>query len=327
MKKILICICISLVLLVGGCGNNKEEDHSSEIKVTVEHISSNEANKTINITYPVVGGIGDIRTLSSINSSIDNYVKTQEKEFNNALGEITKTEPIAKDFDTTVKKQIVAPKATTTQEENNSDTTTNADEENNGDTTTNADEENNSDTTTNTDEENNGDTTDNGTNTQNQDTELKGVVTGTDPITLKMTFDITYHSNNILNIMESYKKILGKGKAYIGQQSFAFDLDKGVPITLGDIYDFDSDFPVYVNDSINKQLKDNKRIQLYDDKSGFTGIRKDANFYLDEANGNIYIFYNALDISPEKTLIPTFEFSLKELSPYLLDTYSKKLNK
>ncbi|MEG1096648.1 MAG: hypothetical protein RSD91_07500, partial [Clostridiales bacterium] len=107
MKKILICICISLVLLVGGCGNNKEEDHSSEIKVTVEHISSNEANKTINITYPVVGGIGDIRTLSSINSSIDNYVKTQEKEFNNALGEITKTEPIAKDFDTTVKKQIV----------------------------------------------------------------------------------------------------------------------------------------------------------------------------------------------------------------------------
>lgn len=307
MKKLLTLICLSLLslTLLGGCGTERE-DISSKVKLEVSHNITTENNKQIDITYPVVGGLESSRALSTINSSITNYVRIQEDEFNSALSGNDDATPINSDFDATVTKQITAAE----KEEDETDPDNPDDENDNGEDASEGDE-NNPD--------------------QEGDAEAgadENSVNGQagDPITLTMRFKITYHHDNILNIIETFEKVLGDDKNYKGQQSFVFDLEKGTPVSLGEIYDFESDFPTYVDEKITEKIENTKGFETFDDKAGFSGVRRDANFYLDEENEKLYIFYNALEISPEKNLLPTFEFTLKELSPYLTEDYQGRLD-
>lgn len=310
MKKLIITliICLMALILATGCSSGTE-DLSAKIKVEVSHDITTEGNKMMDICYPIVGGLDSTRTISTINSSITNYIDIQVKEFNNALGGSNTTTPINDDFDATVTKQI------TPEEEEEEESVLNDDENS----------ENQEDYTEDYSSEDEGETDDNddGVSDTSQDetsTEGDGL-----PITLTMDFEITYHHNNILNIVETYEKVLGDNKDYKGQQSFVFDLEKGTSITLGDIYDFEGDFTSYIDDKITKEIENNKNLITFDDNAGFSGIRKDTNFYIDEEERTLYIFYNALEISPEKNILPTFAFSLKELSPYLLEDYQEKL--
>lgn len=314
MKKFLIFLCIPLILFLGGC-NNTTNDYTEKVKLEVKHITSTEANKTIDITFPVVGGLEDSRTLATVNNSITNYVEIQEKEFNNALGESTNSDPIVKDFNAEVTKQIKTKELDSEEPQFYDEDGNPVDKDGNPIKETATEE-------TTTEEENTEDTS-----AENQDATNSGekATTTTTPISLTMTFEVTYHKNNVLNIIMYYEKVLGKNKNYLGKQSFVFDLEKGLPISLGEIYDFEGEFPKTINADISKQIKDSG-IQLYEDNSGFSGIRKDANFYLDESTDNIVIFYNALEISPEKDLTPSFQFSLKKMAPYLTAAYTEKLN-
>ncbi len=312
MKKLLTLICFSLLslTLLGGCGTDRE-DISSKVKLEVSHNITTENNKLIDITYPVVGGLESSRALSTINSSITNYVRIQEDEFNSALSGNDDATPINSDFDATVTKQITA-----AEKEEDESNLTDSDDPN----SENANEEDSSNGEDNpTGEEGDAEAGTGDENTANGQA-------GGSPITLTMRFKITYHHDNILNIIETFEKVLGDDKNYKGQQSFVFDLEKGTPVSLGEIYDFESDFPTYVDEKITEKIENTKGFETFDDKAGFSGVRRDANFYLDEENEKLYIFYNALEISPEKNLLPTFEFTLKELSPYLTEDYQGRLD-
>ncbi|MDO4542685.1 MAG: hypothetical protein Q4C00_07675 [Bacillota bacterium] len=291
MKKILIIFCCLMSLMFCAACGDETENLSEQIKVEVVRDVTTEGNKMMDITYPTVGGLESTRALSTINSSISNYVEIQLKEFNNALSGEENTNPIDSNFDATVTKQITPVEK---EEEESvldpSENTENSEEDQEeSDSQENANDEEDS-------EEDGSQTTD-----------------GT-PITLTMDFDITYHHDNIFNIIESYEKVLGDDKNYNGQQSFVFDLNKGAPVSLGEIYDFESDFPSYVDEKISKTIADTP------------GVRKDTSFYINEETKTLCIFYNALEISPEKNFIPTFEFTLKELSPYLNEEYKGRLD-
>lgn len=296
MKKflLLLCGCILPLVALAGCGGN-EEDLAEKIKVEVVHDITTEGNKMMDITYPTVGGLESSRALATINSSIENYIGIQQNEFNSALSSDEDSTPINSDFDATVTKQIIAPEEEEETEEGEGESSEESDNE---------------------EEE---------TKPEDETSQVESN-SGATPITLTMRFKITYHHNSIFNIVETYEKVLGNDRNYNGQQSFVFDLEKGAPVSLGEIYEFDDDFSKYIDNKITAEIENTKGLTTFEDNLGFSGVRKDTSFYIDEEEGKLYIFYNSLEISPERNLLPTFEFTLKELSPYLTDDYKGRLS-
>lgn len=140
-----------------------------------------------------------------------------------------------------------------------------------------------------------------------------------DPIVLSMTFKITYNKNNYLCVVQTYDKDLGENKEFNGQRSFFFSLENATYLSLGEIFDFSESFTDYINSGINKKLAEGA-YTTYDDNSGFTGISKTSKFYVD--SNNLYIYYDALEISPDKDTIPTFAFRLKDVKKYLNEDFS-----
>ncbi len=298
MKKTFTFLLILLTFLFAGCSDNSEENYSEAVTLEVGRINSDDGSKIINITYPIVGGLSRSETVTMINSSIQNYVEIQQREFENALSGTSNTE-------TPINQEFIDESGENQEADNSEGDSEQAASESEEDTENNItpDEE----TAETTSEEGAADTgTDNG--------ETDG------QISLTMNFEITYNKNNILNIVESYEKSLGKGtENIIGQQSFVFDLGRGVPLTLGEVFQFEGEFPEIINSGIEEQIQEDNSLITFENQQGFSGISKDANFYFDDEN--LYIFYNALEIGPEKNLIPTFHFPLKDLEPYLIDEY------
>lgn len=140
-----------------------------------------------------------------------------------------------------------------------------------------------------------------------------------EPISLSMSFKITYNKNDYLCVVQTYEKELGQNKTFVGQRSFLFSLENATYLSLGEVFDFDSDFPTYINNAIKAEL-DKGTYHTYDGDNGFTGISKDCSFYID--NDELYIYYNALEISPDMDVIPTFAFKIKDVEQYLNDDYA-----
>lgn len=140
-----------------------------------------------------------------------------------------------------------------------------------------------------------------------------------EPITLSMTFKITYNKNNFLCIVQTYDKNLGENKEFSGQRSFFFSLENATYLSLGEIFVFDEEFTTYINGKISEELAAGA-YSTYDDTSGFTGISKNSKFYID--SNNLYIYYDALEISPDKDSIPTFVFHLSDVKKYLNEDFS-----
>ncbi|MEE0777377.1 MAG: hypothetical protein U0M15_10035 [Bacillota bacterium] len=310
MKKTFTFLLISLAILFAGCGNNNIEDYSEVITLEIGRIDSNNESRTIDITYPIIGGLSQSESITMINNSIQNYVEMQQKEFENALDD-------ASDQETPINQEMIEQGAENTDREDD-DTSINDESESDPQS-----QENEEDADENPTEDSEVPSEDEVVPDENQTTDDQDATATKNekPIALTMGFEITYNKNNIINIVENFEKSLGKGKDYIvGQHSFIFDLNRGVPLTLGELFDFDGEFPNVINSGIESQIKSDSSLITFEDQKGFSGISKDANFYIDEEN--LYIFYNALEIGPEKNLIPTFTFSLKDLEPYLLDEYT-----
>lgn len=140
-----------------------------------------------------------------------------------------------------------------------------------------------------------------------------------EPISLSMSFKITYNKNDYLCVVQTYEKELGQNKTFVGQRSFLFSLEDAAYLSLGEVFDFDGDFPTYINDAIKAELAKGT-YHTYDGDNGFTGISKDCSFYID--NDYLYIYYNALEISPDMDVIPTFAFKIKDVEKYMNDDYT-----
>ncbi len=140
-------------------------------------------------------------------------------------------------------------------------------------------------------------------------------------MSLSMTFKVVYNQNNILNITEKFYQTLGDKKKTTGMQSFIFDLKQGKAITLGDLFDFEGDFAKVINAQIQAQIEADPTLLTFEDKSGFNGISTDSNYYVD--GDNLYIFYDAYEIGPSKTTIPTFTIPISDVKSYLSFDYQK----
>lgn len=156
------------------------------------------------------------------------------------------------------------------------------------------------------------------TDDDSDDEDDKSKEAAKDPIVLSMTFKITYNKNNYLCVIQTYDKDLGENKKFNGQRSFFFSLESATYLSLGEIFDFSEAFTDYINTEINKKLAEGA-YTTYDDNSGFTGISKTSKFYID--SNNLYIYYDALEISPDKDTIPTFMFRLKDVKKYLNEDF------
>lgn len=283
MKKIIIfLLLLPTAFLWGGCGHQRT-DISGQVRLEVKIINESNENKQIYIRYPVVGGLEDQKTLSLINNSIVKYVETQQSEFANALNSINNT--VLTD-------------------------TGAAEESGKGQETNTAEEPAKTEETA---ENDNADAAEDGAAANST------VTTETPQMSLTMTFKVVYNQDNILNITEKFFQVLGEKKKAAGMQSFIFDLKRGSVITLGDLFDFSGDFTKVVNQYIQKQIAANQSLLTFEDKSGFNGISKDTSYYID--GKNLYIFYDAYEIGPSKTEIPTFTIPLKEVRSYLSQNY------
>ena len=61
------------------------------------------------------------------------------------------------------------------------------------------------------------------------------------------------------------KKSLGKGtENIIGQQSFVFDLGRGVPLTLGEVFQFKGEFPEIINSGIEEQIQEDNSLITFE---------------------------------------------------------------
>jgi hypothetical protein len=147
----------------------------------------------------------------------------------------------------------------------------------------------------------------------------EGIGSTGEPISLSMSFKITYNKNDYLCVVQTYKKELGQNKTFVGQRSFLFSLKDAAYLSLGEVFDFDSDFPTFINNAIEAELAKGT-YHTYEGDNGFTGISKDCSFYID--NDNLYIYYNALEISPDMDVTPTFAFKIKSVEHYMNDEFA-----
>lgn len=284
MKKLFLIPVVLFSVFLCGCQMDGTEDYTSQLKLNINHINEKDEEKEINISYPVFGGIDDKETITIINTSISNFVNSQYTEFQKAL--------------------------TVTEQDALSDTGALLDSASAGDGDT-------SKKSREAKEYLNDTAGDEGDEEDNEDASDKDETT--DDITLFMTFKITYNKNNYLCVVQTYDKDLGENKEFNGQRSFFFSLENATYLSLGEIFDFSESFTDYINSGINKKLAEGA-YTTYDDNSGFTGISKTSKFYVD--SNNLYIYYDALEISPDKDTIPTFAFRLKDVKKYLNEDFS-----
>lgn len=282
MKRLFLIPVLLMMLLLTSCQLADNSTYTGDLKLNIKHINESDASKNIDISYPVFGGIDNKEAITIINSSISNYVTSEYDEFQNAL---------------TTKNQSVI---TDVAADGDSADTDNAD----GDTESDSDDSG-SDTATDSE-------------TDTAATETGSGSTG-EPISLTMSFKITYNRNDYLCIVQTYEKELGENKTFTGQRSFLFSLKNAAYLSLGEVFNFDSEFPTYINSAIETEL-DKGTYNTYDGDSGFTGISKDCNFYID--NDYIYIYYNALEISPDMDVTPTFAFKIKDVEKYFNDEFT-----
>lgn len=278
MKKLFLIPVFLLSFFLCGCQTSNAEDYTSQLRLNINHINEKDEEKEIVISYPVFGGIDDKETITIINTSISNFVNSQYTEFQNAL--------------------------TATEQDNLTDTELLLSMQ--GTTATDADTQASDDEPEEYSEEDSDSESD-----QKADKKKE-------PITLSMTFKITYNKNNFLCIVQTYDKNLGENKEFIGQRSFFFSLENATYLSLGEIFVFNDDFTNYINGKITEELAAGA-YTTYDDNSGFTGISKNSKFYID--SNNLYIYYDALEISPDKDSIPTFVFSLNDVKKYLNEDF------
>lgn len=266
MKKLLLIPILLLLLTLSACQGQNSGAYSAELKLNIEHINENDANKNIDIAYPVFGGISNKETITIVNTSIYNYVKSEYDEFENAL--------------TNTDQHVISA----------------------GDGTTDGD----------TDADSADSDSDNGSPASSGSG-------NSEPISLTMSFKITYNKNDCLCVVQTFQKELGQNKTFNGQRSFFFSLENAAYLSLGQIFNFDnSEFTAFINDKIKAQLK-TAAYTTYDGDKGFTGISKNCNFYFD--NEYLYLYYNALEISPDMDVIPTFAFKIEDVKPYLNEDY------
>ena len=289
MKKLFLIPILLASLFLCACQASDEDDYTSKLRLNITHIDESDDEKEIHISYPVFGGIENKEAVTIINTSISNFVNSQYDEFQNAL--------------------------TSAEQDALSDTgdllgTDAAADTDSTDVTTDTDSTDEEDNQTDSDEEaTEGDTDESASADKDQ----------SDKITLSMTFKITYNKNNYIGIVQTYQKNLGKDKDFNGQRSFFFSLENASYLSLGEIFDFEGEFPAFVNARIKEELN-NGAYATYDDNSGFTGISKNSKYYID--NNNLYIFYDALEISPDKESIPTFAFKLSEVKSYANEEFA-----
>ncbi|HMM05706.1 MAG TPA: hypothetical protein PKD52_03425 [Clostridiales bacterium] len=286
MKKLFLLPVLFLMLLLTSCQFTDNSTYTGDLKLNIQHINESDNDKNIDISYPVFGGIENKEAITIINSSISNYVTAEYDEFQNAL---------------TTKNQSVITDAATNGSGDSSDSN---------------DSDDSDDSDISDDSDNSGasgdDTAANGSGTANTGS------TG-EPIRLTMSFKITYNKNDYLCVVQTYEKELGQNKTFTGQRSFLFSLKNAAYLSLGEVFDFDSGFPAYINKGIEAEL-DKGAYNTYDRDNGFTGISKDCNFYID--HNYLYIYYNALEISPDMDIVPTFAFKIKDLKEYFNDDFT-----
>ncbi len=308
MKKLLLIPVILASFFLCACQSGDSVDYTSELKLNINHIDEADKEKVIHISYPVFGGIENKEAITIINTSLGNFVDSQYKEFQNALTtkeqdalsssealNIDKLNAVGSDGSATTKSSVDGD--TTDTSSDNSD--------------------NNSDNSDSADSNSDSNSSDNSDNSDNSATKTKS---NKDAITLSMTFKITYNKNNYLCIVQTYDKNLGNNMEFNGQRSFFFSLENATYLSLGEIFDFSNEeFTAYINNKINKDLAAGA-YTTYDDNSGFTGISKNSKFYID--SNNLYIYYDALEISPDKETIPIFAFKLSDVKKYLNDGFT-----
>lgn len=301
MKKLLLIPVILASFFLCACQAGDSVDYTSELKLNINHIDETDKEKVIHISYPVFGGIENKEAITIINTSLGNYVESQYKEFQNALTTKEQDALSSSEALNIDKLNAVGSNDSTTTKNSVSDETSDASSD--GNDTSN----DNTDSTKSTDSSDASD---------NSATKTKG---NKDAITLSMTFKITYNKNNYLCIVQTYDKDLGNNMEFNGQRSFFFSLENATYLSLGEIFDFENEeFTAYINNKINKDLAAGV-YTTYDDNSGFTSISKNSKFYID--SNNLYIYYDALEISPDKDTIPIFAFKLKDVKKYLNDGF------
>ena len=244
-----------------------------------------------------------------INSSIYNFVNSEYEEFKTAL--------ISSDQD--VLANGVADQNSGGDEDEDEDDYSDeeGDEDEDGDESEDEDEDSASE-----EDGGSGDETDadenGGSGDETDADENGGIVEAVSEISMSMNFKITYNKNNFLCVVQMYDKDLGNDLKFTGQRSFFFSLENATYLSLGDIFNFDSGFADYANEKIKKQLE-NGVYTTYEEDSGFTGISKNCKFYIDTKH--LYLFYDALEISPDKDVIPTFAFPAGEVKKYVNEGY------
>lgn len=301
MKKLLLIPVILASFFLCACQSGDSVDYTSELKLNINHIDEADKEKVIHISYPVFGGIENKEAITIINTSLGNFVDSQYKEFQNAL--TTKEQDALSSSEALNIDKLNAVGSDNTATNGASDTSS--------DSSDNSASSDNSDSSDGTD---NSDSTDNTNSTGTKSNDNK------DAITLSMTFKITYNKNNYLCIVQTYDKNLGNNMEFNGQRSFFFSLENATYLSLGEIFDFNNEeFTAYINNKINKDLAAGA-YTTYDDNSGFTGISKNSKFYID--SNNLYIYYDALEISPDKKTIPIFAFKLSDVKKYLNDGFT-----
>lgn len=295
MKKLWILPFLLITLLMCGCQQEENGEYTSQLRLNIVHIDESDEQKTIHITYPVFGGISDKEAVTIINTSIKNFVDAQYEEFQSAL--------------TTGERDVL----TNETDENGYDSY-----DSDYDYDYDSDTENNYEENSGGDNEDSGDSEGSEENTGDDDVSSADNKATPGAITLKMTFKITYNRNDCLCIVQNYEKNLSEDMKFLGQRSFVFSLANATYLSLGEIFDFDAGFSNLVNSKIKEEI-DNGAYVMYDEDSGFKGISQNAHFYFDTVN--LYIYYDAMEISPDKDTIPTFIFPLSDVKKYIYEDY------
>lgn len=282
MKKLFLLPIFLLCLCLCGCQSDNTDNYSDDLRLNIKHIDEKDAEKVIHISYPVFGGLDDKESVTIVNTSIKNYVDSEYEEFHNAL--ISTDTTVLGNTETDVSDYSEDDYDEESYDEESYDEESEDDSEN-----------------------------------AEKSKDSKKSKEKKERLTLNVSFKITYNKNNYLCVVQTYEKNLGNDLKFNGQRSFFFSLTNATYLTLGELFDFDNGFSAYVNERINNDLAAGA-YTTYAEDSGFKGISKNCKFYIDSSH--LYIYYDALELSPDKDAVPTFAFDLKDIKQYFNDDYA-----